>query len=195
MSVLSDILSSRSRAWVFGLLFDGNGREYYVRELERLSDLSVMSIKQELDNLSALELVRYRKSGNRLYYSANKKHQLYPDIVSIVTKTTGIIPHLKEVLADSRIEIAFVFGSFARGEEGTGSDIDLFVVGDLGMRELSTLLSGCQERYDREINPHVVDRAELNKALREPGSFISRIAKTEKIFIKGTDDEFTKVCR
>ena len=74
MSVLSDILSSRSRAWVFGLLFDGNGREYYVRELERLSDLSVMSIKQELDNLSALELVRYRKSGNRLYYSANKKH-------------------------------------------------------------------------------------------------------------------------
>lgn len=195
MSVLSDILSSRSRAQLFSLLFDGSGREFYVRELERLSGLSVMTVKQELDNLSDLQLVTSRKSGNRLYYCANKEHQLYPDIVSIVTKTTGIIPHLQEVLDDSRIESAFVFGSFARGEEAVGSDIDLFVVGKLGMRDLSKLLSGCQERYDREINPHVVGRTELNKALKDPDSFISRIVSADKTFVKGTEDEFAEICR
>lgn len=193
MSVLSDILSSRSRAQMFSLLFDGSEQEFYVRELERLSGLSVMTIKQELANLSNLDLVISRKSGNRHYYRANKTHQLYGDIMSMVSKTTGIIPHLKTVLTDQRILLAFVFGSFARTEEKIGSDIDLFVVGDLGMRDLSKLLTGCQEKFDREINPHVVSKAEFIKGLKDSDSFISRVAAAEKTWVKGGNDELAKI--
>lgn len=193
MSILSEILSSRSRAEVFSLLFDGRERELYVREMERLSGLSVMTIKQELKNLSHLDLLRLRRSGNRHYYKANKEHQLYVDIVSIVSKTTGIIPNLKSVLNDARIQFAFIFGSFARGKENSASDIDLFIVGNLKMRDLSHLLSGCQERFDREINPHIATNAEFEKKSKEANSFISRVLLSEKIIIKGAKHEFEKI--
>ena len=52
-------------------------------------------------------------------------------------KSVGISEALKENLHDKQIKIAFIYGSYARGEESLLSDIDLMIIGDISSKELS----------------------------------------------------------
>ena len=145
MDALSEILSSRSRAAIFKLLFSGMEKELHVREIQRRSTLNDSTIRQELRKLVRLDLVKGRKDSNRIYYRANKENPLYPELRNLVIKTTGVADVLREALRDGRIQLAFVFGSIAGGEETAGSDVDLLVIGEIGFRDLSELLSGSSE--------------------------------------------------
>ncbi len=188
--MLSQLLTSKTRAELLRLLFNGNEAEHYLRGLEKLTGIQVRSIQKEVKNLMELDLLKSRKDGNRIYYSANSHHPLYPDLVSIVEKTVGIVGLLGEKLEDSRIELAFVFGSIAKGKANSESDIDLVVIGDLGMRALTKLLSGLQEKLGREINPHIFSRAEFEKRIKNKDHFVTSILSEEIKVIKGRVDEY-----
>lgn len=177
--MLAEILSSDSRAEIFRLLFSGEGKELYLREIERLSGKSIRSIQQEIKHLEEIDLVKSRKDGNRIYYKANTENPIYTDLVSIVEKTVGVIALLKDKLNDPKIECAFLFGSMAKNKEKSTSDIDLIVIGDLGMRALTKLLSGLQEKLGREINPHIYTREEFKKRIKSKDHFITSVLKDE----------------
>ncbi len=195
MDTLTEILSSRSRAQIFRLLFGGTKNELHVREIQRRSSLNDSTIRQELRKLVRLDLVKGRRDSNRVYYSANKENPLYPEIRNLVTKTTGVADVLREALRDERIHMAFVFGSIAGGEETAGSDVDLLVIGEIGFRDLSELLSGCSEAIGREINPHVMNKDEYRKRVKSGEHFISHILKSPKIFVVGTEHDLEAMGR
>ena len=188
--MLSEFLSSRTRAEILGLLFNGQGAEYYLRDIEKISGISISSIQKEVKNLLSLDLIKSRIDGNRIYYSANRIHPLYPDLVSIVEKTVGVIGLIGERLVDEKIETAFIFGSVAKGKEKSQSDIDLVVVGSIGMRGLTKLLSGLQEKLNREINPHIFTAEEFKKRIAENDHFLTSILKEQLKVIKGRIDEY-----
>ena len=188
--MLSKLLTSNTRAELMRLLFDGQESEHYLRDIEKLTNVKVSSIQKEVKHLSSLDLLKARKNGNRIYYSANTSHPIYPELVSIVEKTVGIIGQLKVRLNDNRIQGAFIFGSFAIGKEKSESDIDLVIIGDLGMRALTKLLSGIQEKIGREINPHIFSKDEFIKRIIKKDHFISSILKEELKPIIGTIDEY-----
>jgi predicted nucleotidyltransferase len=190
MKTLESVLSSRTRAGVFTILFGLNHIELHNREIARRTELSEASVRHELGKLTELDLVTARRDGNRIYYSANMSNPLYNEIHSIVLKTTGLVDVLKEALSDDRIETAFVFGSFAEGEETSYSDIDLLIIGELGFREVSRLLSGIHEKIEREINPVVLSRTEYISRLRSEDHLVINVLAGTKLFIKGDADEF-----
>ncbi len=85
MNSLSEILSSRTRAEIFRLLFGaGIQMSFHLREIERRTDLSTGSLRQELTKLRKLGLVTLRKDGNRTYYEANRNHPLFEEVHRIV---------------------------------------------------------------------------------------------------------------
>jgi len=191
MDLLSEILSSRIRSAIFHLLFGVDAKELYMRELERRSGFSIGAIQTELKKLLRLELLNKRKDGNRIYFHANKDHPLYLDLRNLVLKTNGLIDSIRNRLRHSdAILFAFIFGSFARKEETSLSDIDLMVVGNLGLRQLTEMLSGLSDELYREINPHCVNREDFirRKATGEP--FINRICEEPKLFIIGDENDF-----
>lgn len=162
-----------------------------MRELERQSGCVIGSIQTELKKLQRLDLVTSQRDGNRLYYQANVDHPLYADIRSMVSKTTGWVAQLRSRLGQEEgIRLAFVFGSLARGEERASSDIDLMVIGSLGLRRLTGLLSGLAVQLGREINPHVMEVAEFVRRRAEGEHFVTELVASEKVFIKGGDDDF-----
>jgi len=190
MTILPEILSSRVRAEIFRILFSDAGTELHAREIQRRSGMSVAAVQEELKKLDRLGLATSRQSGNRVYYRSNQEHPLHRDIHSLVLKTSGLADLFKEALKDIRIRIAFIFGSIADGKEQAGSDVDLIVIGDLGLRELSGLLSGIAEKIGREINPHVFSMDEFFRRLNQKDPFLSRIISSSKLFIKGSEDDF-----
>ena len=195
MSLLAELLSSRARAEIFRLLLSGTGEELHVREIERRSGLNDSTLRQELRKLVRLDLVQSRRDSNRVYYRAKTENPLYPEIRNLVLETSGLADALKSTLKDKRIRVAFVFGSVARGEEKTGSDVDLMVIGQLGLRDLSRLLSGIEEKIGREVNPHVLHEEEFRKRVRAKEHFVSSVMESPKIFIIGSRHELEAMGR
>ncbi len=196
MSLLSEILSSNIRADIFRLLFGVTERELHMREIERRSSYAIGSIQSELKKLLRLDLVIKRKDGNRTYYRANKNHPLFLDIQRLVLKTVGLVDILYNELKNSRkILIVFVFGSIARQKEMAESDVDLFVIGELGLRKLTGLLSGVSDKIGREINSHVFTLKEFKKRSAQSDHFVSRVLEEPKIFVLGNENELEAMVR
>ncbi len=130
-----------------------------------------------------------------MYYRAKTENPLYPEIRNLVLKTSGLADVLKSALVDKRIRVAFVFGSIARGDETATSDVDLMVIGQLGLRDLSRLLSGIQEKIGREVNPYVLKEEELRKRVRAKEHFVSSVLESPKIFIIGSHHELEAMGR
>ena len=194
MDILSQILSSKVRAGILRHLFGVNTVELHMREIQRVVGCTIGPIQSELKKLLALQLVKARRNGNRLYYSANQEHQLYPDIRSMVLKTSGLGDYLKELFRSLEdIEAAFIFGSIASGEDTVASDIDLMVIGTIGLRALTVLLAEFRGRIGRELNPHVFTREEFIKRRAEGEHFISTVISSSRLFVKGTDNELIKM--
>ncbi len=189
MSVLHEILSSRVRSEIFRLLFGASDMQLHIREMERRSGLSVATVRQELQKLLRMELVEAERSGNRLYYRANKAHPLYPDIRNMVLKTSGMVDILRNALDKEGVMIAFVFGSVASNQEGATSDVDVMVIGDVGLRTLSGWLSGVSEQIGREINPRVMTEHEFRKRRHSHDHFLTHVLESEKLFIKGSEHD------
>jgi predicted nucleotidyltransferase len=189
MSTLSTLLSSKTRAEIFRLLFGLATPELHLRDIQRQTGLSISSLRQELDSLSRIGLVTTRRSGNRLYFRANGSHPLCGDIHNLVIKTSGLVDVLRERLSPDSIQLAFVFGSIAREDEAAHSDVDLMVIGRVTLRELTGLLSGVTELVGREINPHVLSIEELRSLRHVQDHFISSVLVSEKLFVKGTADD------
>jgi len=80
------------RAEVLRLLFTNPGQELYVRELARLSFLSLQTVQDELAKLETADLISSRSNGYQRFYSANPKHPLYTALRSIVIRGAS---HLK----------------------------------------------------------------------------------------------------
>ncbi len=189
MDLLTQLLSSRARAGLFRILFGFSQSELHVRELARQSGLNEATVRQELRKLKGLDLVNERRDGNRAYYRAKYDHPLYPEIHRVVLKTSGLADLLADALKGGEIRVAFIFGSVAKGTVNAESDIDLMVIGKIGLRKLTTLLSGITDDIGREINFHVLSEEEYGNRLKSKDHFVTHVLKGSKIYIVGTEDD------
>jgi predicted nucleotidyltransferase len=195
MSTLAGILSSRVRAEIFRLLFGLNEKELHMREMERQAALSLGTIRQDLQKLVKLDLVKARRDGNRLYYRANTDHPLFPEIRNLVLKTAGLVEVIKSALDREGIEVAFIFGSLARSKERAESDVDLMVIGTTGLRSLSSRLAGVSEQIGREINPHALSIEEFRRRKQNGNHFLSNVLASPKLFIIGSENDLETMGR
>lgn len=195
MNRLAEIVGSKIRAELFRLLFTGVDKELHIREIERRTGFNDRAIRQELKKLARLDLVAPRRDGNRLYYSARQDNPLFSDIRNLTLKTIGLVDVLRAALDSDKIRVAFVFGSVARGSEKAGSDVDLMVIGTLGLRALAGLLSGTTETIGREINPHVFSESDFKAKIQDENHFINAVLKEPKLFVKGSDDELARLAK
>ena len=190
MNLLAQILSSKVRAEIFRLLFGLADQPLHLRELARRSGFAVGTIQTEMKKLVGLDLVERRKDGNRVYYQANTNHPLYTDIRQLVFKTAGLLDTFREALCNQEdIHVAFLFGSAATGKLTAESDVDLLVIGDIGLRGLLSLLTGISERIGREINPIMMSAREFGKRVAEGEHFITAVMDGPKHFIVGSVDD------
>ena len=166
-------------------------REWYLSDLARHLQLRPSSLQRELVGLVEAGILRRRIDGNRSYYSAETENPIFGDLQGLLVKTAG----LKDVLATSldpfrgSIEVAFVFGSIARKTEHMGSDIDLMVIGNVGLADLAGAFTEAESRLLRPINSSIYHAAEIAMKLRLGHHFLNSVMNGEKLFILGNADD------
>jgi DNA-binding transcriptional ArsR family regulator len=87
---LLQALFPRVRAEILRLLFTNPRQELYVRQLARLSFLSLHTIQEELAHLYKARLLLSRSNGYHRFYRANPKHPLYMTLRQLVIKTAQL---------------------------------------------------------------------------------------------------------
>ncbi|MDQ8179651.1 nucleotidyltransferase domain-containing protein [Pelagicoccus sp. SDUM812005] len=152
--------------------------------------MAVGALQKEVQRLEELELITSRRDGNRLYFRANESHPIYPELRGIVEKTSGLADQLSEAIKEmAGIELAFVFGSTARGEAKANSDIDFFAIGNVGLRKLTPKLRPVSESLGREINPYTISAKSFSEKASSGDAFIESVLNAPKLWVKGSDDE------
>ena len=192
---LSAVLFPGTKRKILALFFLNPDREYYFSEVVRLTGTRQGVIQRELKNLADAEILNVEKRGRQKFYSVNRKHPIFEDLRNIIFKTFGVIGKIREALRplEDKVKVAFVYGSFARGEEVSGSDLDLFVVGKIPLEELVSALSTSEQAIGREINTALFSEMEFKSKWSKKNHFLRSVAKTEKEYVIGSEDEFRRL--
>ena len=187
--IIRRLFSSKIRIKLLDIFLSLPNARFYIRELERKINEEAKNISRELQNLETLGLLISEKHGNRRFYSLNENFFLYPELKGIIFKTTGVLGLLKEAVAKLKgIEAAFIYGSYATGKEVESSDVDLMIIGKPDLTELNEVISGLEDKLNREINYMCFDREEYEERKKTKDAFISGVLSDEKMMLKGSEN-------
>lgn len=194
-SALMDLLFAGTRQRVLAVLLLQPGEGFHLRELARLTASNAGTLMRELDKLTEAGLVLRSEHGNQVRYRANRDCPLFDELAAIFRKTHGAAAVLREALAPlaSRIRMALVFGSVARGAQSAGSDIDVLVVGEVGFAELVQALYPAQQSLGREINPVLYSPTEFAQRAKRGEAFVREITGKPVVFLMGDKDDLAEL--
>ena len=100
------------------------------RRVAELTGNTQEGVRKALRRLAGTGIVEEREAGNAILYSFNRRHLAAPAVEQLTDLRRALLTRLTEALAGwtSAPAHASLFGSAARGDGDTSSDIDLFVV-------------------------------------------------------------------
>jgi len=192
-TLIGDALFTKTQQRVLSLLYGKPDKSFYANEIVRWADMGRGTVKRELDRLVSAGLLVVSREGNQLHYQANSENPIYLELLGIVRKTFGVADVIRSALSPfyDKIELAFVYGSIAKGKDIKSSDIDLLLVGEsLAYGDVMELLSSVEELLQRPINPTIYSPIDFRSKLKEGSSFLLRVMEQPKLMIKGVIDDF-----
>ena len=170
---------------------------WYLSDLAQFLNVTPSSLQRELASLSAATLLKVKREGNRVYYKANTAWSGFQELQALLIKTVGIADVVNAAIKTfmTCVDLAFIYGSFARGETIASSDIDLMLVGDLKLSDLSPFLKRAEALLAKEINPSLFTKKDFISKVRANDSFLKTVLNDKKIFLKGNENELKFLVR
>ena len=159
-NLFTGLISSKTRIKLLIRFFFNPDTSSYLRELAKEFNVSTNSVREELNQLTRIKLLASHKSGRQVFYQANQKHPLFPELKSMVSKVMGIdqvIDGIVSRLGD--LERAYLLDDYAEGKD-TGI-IDLLLVGDIDQYHLNDLSRKTERYVKRKIRSLVLNRDEF----------------------------------
>jgi len=193
--MLKRLFTSNTRIKLLKLFFLNREREFYLRELARITHENLNSVRRELNNLKNAGLIVERKRGNQKLYKVNKFSPVHEELRRILIKTVGTGDLLREELSKFEIKFLLIYGSFAQGDEVEKSDIDLLIIGKVNEEALIKTIRKLEKELSREINYILWNYEEFKKRVKEKHYLLMDIVRKPVIMIIGDEDEFRKVVK
>lgn len=189
--ILEDIIISRVRVKVLTLFFTYPGTIFHVRDIVRKVGEEINAVRRELLHMEKAGMVSKEQRANRLFYSFRKDYPLYFDLLEIIGKTSGLGWDLiKHKIKLGRIKFAMVSGRYLRSlPKKSSTDVDLLVVGNVVLPELSQIVKAEEVRREREINYTVMTEEEFAFRKRRRDPFALAILEGSRVMIIGDEEE------
>ena len=189
LSMLQDLMVSKVRVKLLQIFLDRSDELFYVRQLVRKTSEEINAVRRELQRLERAGLVKKEPRGNRLYYWPNKDHLLYGDLLTMISKSTGLggeIVKNKNKLGN--IKFAMLSGKFARRLPSEEGEVDLLIVGKISMPELTRLIQKEEKRLEREVNYTVMTREEFEFRKKRRDPFLAGILGGSRVMLIGDEE-------
>ena len=189
---LSDALFSRTQQRILGLLYGKPDQSFFANEIGRWAQVGKGGLMRELERLNQSGILLKTQQGNQTHYQANPDCPIYSELLGIVRKTFGIAEQLRVALLPFTTSLvwAFIYGSIAKGEAHSDSDIDLMLIGEgLDYHDLMERLLPVEEQLGRSINPTLYTLSTWQERKQAGNSFVIRVEQQEKIDLIGHNPE------
>ena len=160
--LFAGLISSKTRIKLLVRFFFNPKTRSYLRELAKEFNVSTNSVREELNQLTRTGLLTSQKGGRQIFYTANQKHPLFPELKSMVGKVMGIdqvIDGIVNRLGD--LEKAYLIDDYSEGKDS--GIIDLLLVGDIDQYQLNDLSRKTERYINRKIRSLVFSREEYQK--------------------------------
>jgi predicted nucleotidyltransferase len=184
-----DALFSRPLQGILSAVLLERDEPWYMSDLAKRLGRTPSTLQRPLESLVEAGILKRSTEGNRVYFKRDLDCPFLPELQSLLVKTVGMADILRELLriVAKRIRVAFVYGSVARGEETSQSDVDLFVVGEATLADLTPILQKAEKRLGRLVNATILSVAEFRAKLASKNHFLRSVLAREKIFVLGTE--------
>ncbi len=180
---LEKLFGSKTRAKLLSLFFSNPSKAYYVREITRVIEEQINSVRRELNNLNSLGLVKIENYENKVYYTANMKHPFARPMAQIFSSKIESVQEVKVkqnpweeyIRPVNNLLNALVVTNRLPGQEG----IDMLIIGDDRTHKLSHWAELVEKRQGKPLNYVIFSREDYfyRKSLRD--RFITDIFKLE----------------
>lgn len=192
-----DGLFPKTKVQILTLLFRQPDEWFYNRQIKEAIGVGQGAAQRELTKLWRNNIIVREKRGNQVFYRANRANPIFNELHMLIIKTTGIADHLRTALLPltGKIEIAFIYGSIAKGTADNDSDVDLMVIGDVKFGAVIDSLSDAEATISREINPTVYPVREFRAKIKSDNHFLQSVMNDEKIYVAGSENELGKIIR
>jgi DNA-binding transcriptional ArsR family regulator len=190
MASLSDIITSKVRIKILELFYSNPNEMYHVRGIVRETKEEINAVRRELARLEEAGIVKKESRGNRIYYWVRADYPFYGDLLSIVSKTTGlgfaIVSNRSKI---GKVSYVMFSGRFARYKERKRDDeVDMLVVGEIVLPELATLVRMEESKRSREINYTVMSREEFDFRKKRRDPFLLGILARSRVMVIGDEE-------
>lgn len=189
---MGDALFTKTQQRLLSLLYGRPDKSFYTNEIVRWANMGRGTVSRELERMSKAGLLKVTRAGNQQHYQADPDCPIYKELLSIVKKTFGISGTIQSALQPLADQIiwAFIFGSVASGKEGTDSDIDLLLIGEIGFADVVAKLYPLQEELGREINPKIYSQEEWMQMQTDKDAFVKELMAKPRMDVMGDGHEF-----
>jgi predicted nucleotidyltransferase len=184
MSLADFMLSRRQQALLAALLLHPE-RSFSVSELISLAGPGRGATQLALKAMIDAGVLARERLGNQVRLKGNEEFPLYPELRAICVKSFGVADEIRKALLPlaDRIRFAFIFGSIVRGTGRRDSDVELFLVGEASMSEVSLALEAAEKALGRHVRMICYGTGEWPGTMSDAG--VSSILRGPKIALLG----------
>lgn len=185
---MEELFVSKVRIKILQLFLNSHESMFHVREIVRRVGEEINAVRRELARMEKFGLVSSEWRANRRLYRFRKDYTLYPELLGMVVKSTGLGGDLlKNKIKLGKIKYAFVSVRFVKNMPSTSEDVDVLIVGQIVLPELQAVIADEQAKREREINYSFMDEAEFQFRVRRRDPFILRVLVQPKIMLIGDE--------
>ena len=178
--MLKKLFGSGARVKLLQQFLNNQDQAFFIRELTRILDEQINSLRRELENLEKIGLLKSKEKNRKKYYSINPHFPLLHELTSIVRKTDAKNESmLKKMSQVGSIDICVLTGQFIGQEAST----DIFIVGDIDKGALEKLLD--EEFEGKNIRYANMTREDFLYRITLKDKFVGEIFNNkDNVFLK-----------
>ena len=191
--MIDALFGSKTRVKLLHLFLNNPGKAFYVREITRLIDEQINSVRRELSNMLNVGVITSDTADNKLYYEVNQRYEFYVPFRAIFAdqkveaatqiKTTHNWQESLKVLPGIRLVV--LAGMLVKDSTST---VDLLLVGDMPLPKLKNAVKQIEKTEGRELNYSTMSYDEFYYRLSVRDRFITEILKSKHSTVLDTEN-------
>lgn len=196
--MIDSLFGSKTRVKLLHLFLNNPEKSFYVREITRMIDEQINSVRRELANMVSVGIVQQDAIDNKLYYSVNEDYPYIKPLAAIFSdKNTedgiGAASSVswKDSLGRMRgLRLAIISGKLV---VGSSSVVDLLLVGDdMSAVTIKNLVKKIEKDRKIEINYAVISYDDFYYRMSVKDRFIMDIVRNKHSVLVDTENIMRK---
>lgn len=188
--MIDALFGSKTRVKLLHLFLNHPGQSFYVREITRIIDEQINSVRRELSNMLEVGVITSDSADNKLYYQVNQRYEYYSALraifanepmdatkPSLVTESEMVNEqYLSAVSGLSSLRVAIIAGVLVKGST---SPVDVLLVGSVSAAKAKSAMAIIERLEGREINYSVMPYEDFYYRLSVRDKFLTQILNTK----------------